>query len=121
MLFRSLYDEDSPGVHRTLMAQTRLGKDSVVVIPLFLEDNFDPEIAPDFTKAKQWFMRAVSLSRINIVKQLKAKGAPEGWGKSSLLRNCYPLILDERLRWIENEKIRLDDELGVVYEQKEGE
>ena len=116
-----LYDEDSPGVHRTLMAQTRLGKDSVVVIPLFKEDNFDLEIAPDFTTAKQWFMRAVSLSRANVVKQLKAKGTPEGWGKSSLLRNCYPLVLDERLRWIENKKVRLDDELGVVYERKEEE
>jgi CRISPR-associated endonuclease/helicase Cas3 len=93
----------------------------VVVIPLFPEDNFDPEVAPDFTKAKQWFMRAVSLSRINVVKQLKAKGTPEGWEKSSLLRNCYPLVLDEKLCWIENEKVRLDDELGVVYERKEDE
>lgn len=116
-----LYDEDATGVHRTLMAQTRLGNDSVVVVPLFQEDSFDREIVPDFTKAKQWFMRAVSLSRTNVVKQLQAAGTPEGWKKSSLLRNCYPLILDERLRWIENEKVRLDDELGVVYERKEDE
>jgi len=116
-----LYDEDSPGVHRTLMAQTRLGKDSVVVIPLFAEDSFDRETVPDFTKAKQWFLRAVSLSRTNVVKQLKAVGIPEGWKKSSLLRNCYPLVLDEKLRWIVNEKVRLDDELGIVYERKEDE
>ena len=32
-----LYDEDEPGVHRTLMAQTRLGEDSIIVIPLWLE------------------------------------------------------------------------------------
>ena len=35
-----LYDEDEPGVHRTLMAQTRLGEDSIIAIPLFPEDGF---------------------------------------------------------------------------------
>jgi CRISPR-associated endonuclease/helicase Cas3 len=116
-----LYDEDSPGVHRTLMAQTRQGNDSIVVIPLFPEDNFDFEVTPDFAKAKQWFMRAVSLSRKGVVNKLRSAGIPEGWKKSSLLRNCYPLILNDNLRWIENEKVRLDDELGMVYERKEGE
>lgn len=33
-----LYDEDEPGVHRTIMAQTRLGEDSVVAIPLWPDD-----------------------------------------------------------------------------------
>ncbi len=116
-----LYDEDSPGVHRTLMAQTRLGKDSVIAIPLFLADSFDPAIAPDFATAKQWFMRAVSLSRKNIVKQLKGVGIPEGWKKSSLLRNCYPLALNEANKWIVNDQVTLDDDLGVVYERKEKE
>lgn len=116
-----LYDEDAPGVHRTLMAQTRLGKDSIIVIPLSSEDNFDPDVTPDFSRAKRWFMRAVSLSRKGVVKQLKAVGVPEGWEKSSLLRNCYPLVLNESQQWIKNEKVRLDDELGVVYERKEDE
>jgi CRISPR-associated endonuclease/helicase Cas3 len=116
-----LYDEDAPGVHRTLMAQTRLGKDSVIAIPLFPGDSFDPEIAPEYAMAKQWFMRAVSLSRKNIVKQLKGVGIPEGWEKSSLLRNCYPLVLNEANQWIVNEQVRLDDDLGVVYERKEQE
>ena len=43
-----LYDEDEPGVHRTLMAQTRLGEDSIVAIPLWPEDGFGPEATPDF-------------------------------------------------------------------------
>lgn len=113
-----LYDEDASGVHRTLMAQTRLGKDSVIAIPLFSSDNFDSEHTPDFAKAKQWFMRSVSLSRQNVVRQLKTVGVPEEWKKSSLLRNCYPLVLNENKRWIVNGHVRLDDDLGVVYERK---
>jgi len=116
-----LYDEDEPGVHRTLMAQTRLGKDSIVAIPLFSDDGFLPEATPDFAQGKQWFLRAVSLSRQGVVKKLKALEVAEGWKKSSLLRNCFPLILDAEGRWTEDAKVRLDDDLGLVYESKEAE
>lgn len=116
-----LYDEDEPGVHRTLMAQTRLGQDSIVAIPLWLEDGFGPEVVPDFTQSKRWFLRAVSLSRKGVVKKLQKQGVPEGWKKSPLLRNCFPLILDEHGRWAEDATVRLDDDLGLVYEPKEAE
>ena len=59
----TLYDEDQPGVHRTLMAQTRLGEDSVVVIPLWPNDGFDPAVIPDFAQAKKWYLQALGLSR----------------------------------------------------------
>ena len=116
-----LYDEDEPGVHRTLMAQTRLGEDSVVTIPLLPQDGFRPEATPDFAQAKQWFLRAVSLSRKGVVKKLQALGVPEGWKKSSLLRNCFPLLLDAEGRWTEDAAVRLDDDIGLVYEPKEAE
>ena len=116
-----LYDEDEPGVHRTLMAQTRLGEDSIVAIPLLPEDGFRPEATPDFAQAKQWFLRAVSLSRKGVVKKLRALGVPEGWKKSSLLRNCFPLVLNAEGRWTEDATVRLDDDLGLVYESKEAE
>ena len=114
-----LYDEDQPGVHRTLMAQTRLGEESVVAIPFPQEYGFLPETMPDFEQAKQWFKRGVSLSRKSVVKKLQAKGVPAGWKKSSLLRNCFPLILNPEGHWQEDATVRLDEELGVVYEQKE--
>lgn len=114
-----LYDEDEPGVHRTLMAQTRLGEDSIVVIPLWQEDGFGPEVPPDLAQAKQWFMRTVSLSRQGLVNRFRAFGVPEGWKKSPLLRNCFPLELDAQGRSIEDVTVRLDDDLGVVYESKE--
>ena len=116
-----LYDEDEPGVHKTLMAQTRLGEDSVVVIPLYLGDECNLEITPDFSQAKQWFLRALSLARKGVVKKLKQSGVPEGWKSSPLLRNCYPLRLDEQGCWMEDKTVRLDDELGLVYETKEAE
>lgn len=116
-----LYDEDEPGIHRTLMAQTRLGEDSIIAIPLLQEDGFHPEAPPDFDLAKRWFMQAVSISRKGVVKKLKTLGVPEGWKKSPLLRNCFPLVLDEQGCWIENANVRLDDDLGIVYETKEAE
>lgn len=114
-----LYDEDEPGVHRTLMAQTRLGEESVVAIPLWLSDGFHPDFTPDFNQAKQWFMRSVSLSRKGVVFKIKQLGVPEGWKSSPLLRNCYPLLLNAEGCWKEDATVRLDDDLGLMYESKE--
>jgi CRISPR-associated endonuclease/helicase Cas3 len=116
-----LYDEDDPRAHRTLVAKTRLGEDSIVVIPLLPDDEFSPRATPDFDHAKRWFLRAVSISRKSVVNKLRALGAPEGWKKSPLLRNCFPLTLDAQGRWTEDAKVRLDDDLGLVYEPKETE
>jgi CRISPR-associated endonuclease/helicase Cas3 len=115
-----LYDEDEPGVHRTLMARTRLGEESIVVVPLS-EDGFHPETSPNFAQAKQWFLGAVSLSRKGMVMKLRQLGVPEGWKNSPLLRNCFPLVLSAEGRWTENAMVRLDDDLGIVYEAKEDE
>jgi len=116
-----LYDEDEPGVHRTLMAQTRLGEESVIGIPLWPQDGFRPEAVPEFSQAKRWFLRAMSLSRKSVVKKVQALGVPEGWRKSALLRNCFPLLLDAGERWTVDPNVRLDADLGLVYESKEAE
>lgn len=115
----SLYDEDEPGVHRTLMAHTRLGDDSVIVIPLWEPDRFDPAVTPDFLQAKDWFLRAMSISRKSIVKPLQNAGVPDGWKKNALLRNAYPLPLDTESRWITDSSVHLSEELGLVYDDKE--
>ena len=116
-----LYDEDEPGMHRTLMARTRLGEESIVAIPLIPADGFSADATTDFVQAKQWFLRATSLSRKGVVKKLRALGVPEGWKKSPLLRNCFPLMLDAKGRWTEDATVRLDDDLGLLYETKEAE
>lgn len=117
----SLYDEDEPGVHRTLMAQTRLGDDSITAIPLWADDEYDAMMVPNFTQSKAWFLRAMSLSRKGVVKNRQSAGVPEGWKKSPLLRNCFPLLLDANSNWIEDASVRLDDDLGLVYKSKEAE
>lgn len=116
-----LYDEDDSGIHRTLMAQTRLGEDSVVVIPLWPEDRYDSKVIPDFDRSKMWFLRAMSLARDGVVQKLRKLGVPEGWKEAPLLRNCYPLRLCKDGRWIEDATVRLDNDLGLVYEPKESE
>ncbi len=113
-----LYDDDEPGVHHTLIAKTRLGEDSIIVIPIFPEDNFGDGINQDNLTVKKLFLRGISVSRKNVVKQLRGTGVPAEWEKSSLLRNCYPFILDEDNRWVEGSNIRFDKELGLVYEKE---
>ncbi|NOX98272.1 MAG: hypothetical protein GXP30_00800, partial [Verrucomicrobia bacterium] len=61
------------------------------------------------------------ISRLRVVKNLKKLGVPEGWKKTSLLRNCLPLLLDQQGHWLEDTTVRLDDELGLTYEKKESE
>jgi CRISPR-associated endonuclease/helicase Cas3 len=115
----TLYDDDEPGVHASLKVRTRLGEDSIVVVPVRTEDDFGPSVTPDFAQAKTWFLRAMSLSRKGIVRRLQAQGVPEGWRQSALLRNAYPLRLDADARWVEDPLVRLSDELGLIYETKE--
>lgn len=115
----TLYDDDEPGVHTSLKVKTRLGEDSVVVIPLWEGDGYDVATTTEFTQAKTWFLRAMSLSRKGVVKRLQAKGVPESWRQSALLRNAYPLELDAEARWIEDPSIQLSDELGLIYHDKE--
>lgn len=114
-----LYDDDEPGIHASLKAKTRLGDDSAIVIPLLETDIFDPAMTPDFALAKTWFLRAMSLSRKAIVKSLQHTGVPEGWKKSALLRNCYPLQLDAESRWVSNPSVQLSPELGLIYHDQE--
>jgi CRISPR-associated endonuclease/helicase Cas3 len=114
-----LYDEDQPDVHRTLMAQTRMGQDSVLAVPILPGDSFQSDAVPDASQAKQWFRRTISLSRPSVVKALRQLGVPRGWEKSPLLRTCYALTLDGENRWTAMSNVRLDDELGLVYEATE--
>lgn len=114
-----LYDEDEAGPHRTLMAQTRLGDDSIVVVPLWPADGFDPEVTPDLRQARRLYLRTISLSRKGLIHRLRNLGIPAGWKKSALLRNCFPLELDARGRSIVDGSVNLTEDLGIVYDSKE--
>jgi len=103
-------------VHRTLAAQTRLGDESLIVIPLGPTDGFVAETAPSFEQAKAWSLQALRVGRKGVVKQLKARGIPETWQQSPLLRNSFPLYLDELGRWLDDPSVRLDAALGLIYD-----
>lgn len=110
-----LYDEDDPYVHHTLAAQTRLGDESLTVIPLGPADGLDAGIAPSFEQARAWSRRILRVGRKGVVKRLKALGIPESWQQSPLLRNHFPFCLDEEGRWLGDRSVRLDPALGLTY------
>lgn len=114
-----LYDDDEPGVHFTLKAQTRLGEDSVSAIPLFQKDKFEASTVPDNKIVKEWVMRTISLSQKGVVRKLRSIGIPEGWEKIPLLRNYYPMLFDAQGVWVEDNAVKLDEELGLVYKTRE--
>ncbi len=115
-----LYDEDEPGVHRTLLAATRLGEESIAVIPIRKHDDAATNGFLSRDEEKMLLMRTLSVSRKGVVGKLKAIGVPIAWKQSSLLRNSIPLYLEENGAWVEDESVRLDNELGLTYQIKEG-
>lgn len=114
-----LYDEEKSGVHHTLKAQTRLGEESITIIPILNSDSVDFSTEPDFKIVKDFLLRAITISRKGVVKKIQGKGIPEGWKKSALLRNCYPMNFDDDGLWNEDNTVKLDRELGIVYSPKE--
>lgn len=113
-----LFDENDPFVHRTLAAQTRLGDESIIVIPLRPADGFDSRAAPSSEQARDWSLRALRVGRKGVVKKLAAQGIPEPWQQSPLLRNNFPLCLDEEGRWLSDPSVCLDPALGLTYDNE---
>jgi CRISPR-associated endonuclease/helicase Cas3 len=111
-------DEDEPGLHPSLLAQTRLGDQSVVAIPL-PKEGFDPGLVPGHARAKALAMQSMGISRASVVRKLQTMGVPSGWTQSPLLRNAYPLLLDALGCWEGDLNVRLIDDLGLVYDPKE--
>ncbi|SHL15418.1 CRISPR-associated endonuclease/helicase Cas3 [Desulfatibacillum alkenivorans DSM 16219] len=114
-----LYDEDDPLVHRSLAARTRLGEESVSAIPLTALEKEHVLSTPSFSQAKELFFKTLSITRKSVVKQLKQCGVPDPWKKSPLLRNCFPMVLDEKGLWEHDAQVRLDEALGLLYQEKE--
>ena len=75
-----------------------------MAIPLWPLDDFNPNKELDFTASRGLYLRGISISRFGVVKKLQTIGVPKGWKKSSLLRTCLPLILDDQGRWCEGYK-----------------
>jgi CRISPR-associated endonuclease/helicase Cas3 len=115
----SKHEDDEINCHPDLMARTRLGDSSVSIIPLNSSERDLVAAVPSFLQAKTWSQQAINVSKKRIVMVMQILGVPEFWQKSPLLRNCYPFWIDEAGCWLEDTRIRLDGELGLVYETKE--
>jgi len=105
---------------------TRLGEDSIVITPINAnaQDCWTLE-ATDFQEneeigdslAKRLYARQIRLSRKDVVVHFREKGVPDSFAAHPLLRNIYPLPLIDRKYETETLRLRLDPELGLVYEK----
>lgn len=124
-----MVDEDD-GAAAGLIALTRLGDPSVSVVPVFVEcpgcwrlapdsTPFDPSSIPDDTQAERIWLRQVRLSRRPLPDILAKTPTPTGWAGHPLLRGLKPLLLDgQGCAVFDKLTVRLDAELGVVYQKE---
>lgn len=124
---RMPFEEDSPDIHRSLQAVTRLGDPSVEVVCLF-GDAAHPTLdaagtrpaslaePSDLRSARALLRRSVSLSHKGVVAAIEAVDVPAGWERSAHLRRHRPLFFGRGPVRVGHHAIRLDDELGVVIE-----
>lgn len=119
-------DDDRP------LAQTRLGRPSATVIPVHAHAGryyLDAEyrVLVHFTgtigreEAIRYYSRSVRLSHYHVVKGLPQhlrdeKLSPTGWQREPPLAHAYPLVLSDGCAVVGGQAVRLDAELGVVYD-----
>lgn len=119
--------EEGEGVG--LENKTRLGAEAITLIPLEVVEggwcvrSGEPVFAPDQVLpdplARQLYSRQLKVSRKALVKRCKSEPLPAAF-EHPLLRNCYPLPLQQGRYAQEGLRLRLDDLLGLVYEPADG-
>ena len=106
---------------------TRLGEESIVLIPVEVQDGgrwccgdrtFDPTQSVDRETAGLLYDRQIRVSSRPLVAALLAKDVPAAFQESALLRYCRPLPLVGGVYEAGKVRVRLDDELGLVYERQ---
>lgn len=105
---------------------TRLGQQSLSVVPLLASEDgwrlvageapFDPKVEPDAALARRIYSRQLRVSRNDLVKALLAQPVAIAFESHPLLRNLRPLLLVGGVADFERLRVRLDPELGLVYE-----
>ena len=117
-------NEEGEGEGRQVV--TRLGEQSLTVVPVLIGDDgwrllagdvpFDPQIEPSHELAKRIYGRQLRVSRKDVVKALLAQPAVPAFEAHPLLRNLYPLKLKNGVAEFERLRVRLDPDLGLIYE-----
>lgn len=125
-IFASNLEEDSPEIHKTLQAVTRLTEPTANVICLwekdgkvFLDANLSVEInldkKPHTDLTKELLRRSVSVSKKSVVFELLKNGeVPKSWQNSSLLQHHRLLKFDENRKCEKfGHTFCLDENLGL--------
>ncbi|MBD8525981.1 CRISPR-associated helicase Cas3' [Pseudoxanthomonas sp. CAU 1598] len=109
--------------------RTRLGRESITLIPLEVvdggwclrrdEEPFSPDQPLPDGLARRLHDRQLKVSRTWLVKRLKCAVVPLAF-QHPALRNCYPLPLQQGRYAQDGVHLRLDDKLGLVYEPADG-
>lgn len=117
------------GEGQGLKVVTRLGQETITVIPvrvypdgwrIFPEDQpFNPEDLLDDELASRLFQRQIRISRKQILAELVKQPTPKCFEQHPLLRNLYPIQLNGDMAEFGKLKLRLDLELGMIYEKSE--
>ena len=104
---------------------TRLGPESVVVVPVHTDDgtwrmragepSFDPVTAPDQDLARAIVQRQLRLSRHDVVKALRDTEPPAAWAEHAWRRHLKVLPLLAGAAVLGHTTVRLDPTLGIVY------
>lgn len=119
--------EEGEGVG--LENKTRLGTESITLIPLEMvgeggcvwlgEPVFSLNEPLSDALARRLYNRQLKVSRMALVKRFKCDQLPAAF-EHPLLRNCYPLPLQQGRYVQDGLRLRLDDHLGLVYEPSDG-
>lgn len=106
---------------------TRLGQESVTLVPVDVVEGgwsvegvvFSPDQVSEDAIAKRLYRRQLRLSRVAVVKHFQGRQLPVAFTEHPLLRNFHPLPLQEGCYEVGRLFLKLDPELGLVYESGE--
>ncbi len=108
--------------------QTRLGPDSVSVVPVTITENgwrigdtvFDPDCVLDDATAQKLYRRQLRLSRKAVVVHCQQSELSPSFEQHPILKHLYPLPLTEAGNCeTGGQAMRLDAEFGLVYVETE--
>lgn len=111
-----------------LTNRTRLGPESVTLVPVEVTAagwcigtvSFQPGQPVDDATARLLYGRQLKVSRAALVKHFQASELPVAFAEHGLLKFFYPLPLKDGRYELGKLCVRLDDELGLVYEPTDG-
>jgi len=106
---------------------TRLGECSIIVIPVEVQCDgqwgvcgtvFDKDGEISDVLARHLYSRQIRISRKDLVAHFGETKVPSSFATHPLLRNLYPLPLRNGAYETDRLRLRLDREIGLIYEHK---